>query len=68
MGILVDTDAHYAGKGVTKDQKDRPILWYKPQGKSVYRVIYADLSVREADKAPEVKDAVKVGGTTKPGI
>jgi outer membrane lipoprotein-sorting protein len=61
-------DAHYAGKGVTKDETDRPIFWYKPEGKSTYRVIYGDLSVREVEKAPEVKDAVKVGGTTKLGI
>jgi len=65
--LSANADAHYAGKGVTKDQKDRPLLWYKPEGKPTYRVIYADLSVREADKAPDIKDAVKVGGTTKAG-
>jgi hypothetical protein len=26
---------------------DRPILWYKPTGADTYRVIYADLSVKE---------------------
>jgi hypothetical protein len=61
-------DGHYAGKGATKDQKDRPIFWYKPEGKTAYRVIYADLTVREEDKAPEVKDAVKVGGPKPLGL
>jgi outer membrane lipoprotein-sorting protein len=53
-------DAHYAGKGVQRDTPDRPILWFKPKGQEKYRVIYADLSVRDADRAPQVADAVPV--------
>jgi hypothetical protein len=26
--------ATYAGKGVKRDAKDRPIFWYKPESKS----------------------------------
>jgi hypothetical protein len=61
-------DGHYAGKGATKDQSDRPIFWYMPEGKTAYRVIYGDLTVRESETAPEVKDAVKVGGTRPLGL
>jgi outer membrane lipoprotein-sorting protein len=44
-------DPHYAGKGVKLGTPDRPIVWYKPTGAAKYRVIYADLSVKEL--APE---------------
>jgi outer membrane lipoprotein-sorting protein len=46
-----DNDAHYVGKDVKADTPDRPIFWYKPTGAEKYRVIYADLSVKEL--APE---------------
>ena len=46
-------DAHYAGKGVKLGEPDRPIFWYKPEGAKTYRVIYADLSVKEAESAPK---------------
>ena len=47
------TDKHYAGKDVKFGDKDRPVFWYKPKGKNHYRVIYGDLQVKIADKAPE---------------
>ena len=46
-----ENDRHYAGGGVKIGTPDRPILWYKPTGAEKYRVIYADLSVKEL--APE---------------
>lgn len=54
-------DAHYAGKGVKLDTPDRPIFWYKPKDSAKYRVLYADLSLRDADTAPEVAEAVRIG-------
>ena len=42
-----ENDSHYVGGGVKLDAPDRPILWYKPTGAENYRVIYADLSVKE---------------------
>jgi outer membrane lipoprotein-sorting protein len=53
-------DSHYVGKDVKLGTPDRPIFWYKPTGADKYRVIYADLSVKEmtADEVktlPEVK-------------
>jgi hypothetical protein len=42
-----ENDAHYAGENVKSDTPDRPIFWYKPAGAEKYRVIYADLSVKE---------------------
>ena len=53
-------DAHYAGKGVKRGEPNRPIFWYKPEGKVPYRVIYADLTVKEAEKAPDVAEAVRL--------
>jgi len=36
---------HYQGKGVKLGQKTTPVLWYKPEGKDKYVVIYGDLHV-----------------------
>ena len=44
-------DWHYAGADATLGDAATPIFWYRPQGSETYRVIYADLSVR--DVAPE---------------
>jgi hypothetical protein len=46
-----ENDPHYVGGGVKLGTPERPILWYKPTGADKYRVIYADLSVK--DMAPE---------------
>jgi outer membrane lipoprotein-sorting protein len=46
-----ENDAHYVGAGVKLGTPDRPILWYKPTGADKYRVIYADLSVK--DRTPD---------------
>ena len=35
-------------------------LRYKPKEAQVYRVIYADFTVREREEAPVVEDAVKL--------
>jgi outer membrane lipoprotein-sorting protein len=37
----------YAGNGVKINTPDTPIFWYRPTGSQMYRVIYADLTVRE---------------------
>jgi hypothetical protein len=42
-----ENDPHYVGSGVKLATPNRPILWYKPTGSDEYRVIYADLSVKE---------------------
>lgn len=42
-----ENDAYYVGGGVKLGTPDRPILWYKPTGAEKYRVLYADLSVKE---------------------
>jgi hypothetical protein len=57
-----EADAHYAGKGVKFGAADQPIFWYRPTDAKKYRVIYADLSVREADTAPTVSNAQPVPG------
>ena len=53
-----EADAHYAGKGVSLGAADTPIFWYRPKDSEKYRVIYADLSVRDADTPPSVPDAL----------
>jgi outer membrane lipoprotein-sorting protein len=55
-----EADAHYAGKGVSLGAADKPIFWYRPKDAKTYRVIYGDLSVRDADVAPTVHDAEPV--------
>ena len=40
---------------------DRPIFWYRPNDKT-YRVVYADLSVREADAPPSMPAALPEPG------
>jgi hypothetical protein len=55
--LPTDADAHYAGKGVSLGAADRPIFWYRPRGAKKYRVIYADLSIRESDVPPSVPGA-----------
>jgi len=60
-------NAHYAGKGVLRDAKDTPVFWYRPEGAQKYRVIYADLTVRDAETAPEVPGAVLIGTSIPAG-
>jgi hypothetical protein len=69
LQLPASADAHYAGKGVKRDAKDTPIFWYKSEGAKKYRVIYANLSIHDADTAPQVAGAVrieKVGKNAKP--
>ena len=61
-------DAHYAGKGVRRDTADRPIFWYKPEGNATYRVIYADLTVIDSERAPDVEGAVRVEAPKVPEL
>jgi outer membrane lipoprotein-sorting protein len=55
-----EADAHYAGKGVSFGAVDKPIFWYRPKDAKRCRVIYADLSVHEADTPPSVPNAQQV--------
>ncbi len=50
-----ENDFHYAGAGKMLGNADDPVAWYKPTGATDYRVIYADLTVREvpANKLPQ---------------
>ncbi len=61
-----EADAHYAGKGVKVGAANTPIFWYRPRGAKKYRIIYADLSVREADKAPSIPNAQPVVSASGP--
>ena len=60
MTLPKTANAHYAGQNVKLGDSDRPIFWYKPEGPETYRVLYADLSVKETAKAPEVEGARKL--------
>ncbi len=55
-----DADPHYAGKGVKRGAADTPIFWYRPKDAKKYRVIYADLSIRQSDTPPYVPSAQAV--------
>ncbi len=54
-----ENDPHYAGGGVKLDTPDCPILWYNPTGANNYRVIYADLTVKDMTSAEVEKMATK---------
>ncbi len=41
-------DWKYVGAGVKLGDADAPVFWYQPGGSTNYRVIYGDLSVKEA--------------------
>jgi len=53
--VVHQQDWRYAGNGVKINTPDTPIFWYRPAGSENYRVIYADLTVRElsADQMPK---------------
>jgi outer membrane lipoprotein-sorting protein len=42
-----DSNWRYAGNGVKINTPNTPIFWYRPAGSQMYRVVYADLTVRE---------------------
>jgi hypothetical protein len=52
-----EADAHYAGKGVKLGDSGAPVFWYRPSGGKAYRVVYADLAVREVTSPPRVTNA-----------
>jgi outer membrane lipoprotein-sorting protein len=58
-------DAHYAGKGVARGAKDRPIFWYRPKEGKPYRVLYADLTFRDEANAPKVPGATRIERASK---
>jgi outer membrane lipoprotein-sorting protein len=47
--FLLDAESNwrYAGRGVSFGDSEKAIFWYRPEGSDRYRVIYADLTVRE---------------------
>ena len=60
LGLPESADATYAGKGVKQVAKNKPIFWYKPKDSTKYRVVYADLTVKEAESAPVDPGAVRL--------
>ena len=42
-----ESNWRYAGNGVKINTPNTPIFWYRPVGSEIYRVIYADLTIRE---------------------
>jgi outer membrane lipoprotein-sorting protein len=52
LSALSPDNRHYAGANVKLNEKDRPIFWYQPKGIEGYRVIYADLTVKEMKEPP----------------
>ena len=70
LGFVVElsreADAHYAGKGVSLGAPGTPIFWYRPKDAKKYRVIYADLSVRETETPPNVPNGQPVPAPSSP--
>lgn len=63
--LAADSDYHYVGKGVKLDTPNRPIFWYKPTKSEKYRVVYADLSIKEVAPADLPKAAKSPEETSK---
>jgi hypothetical protein len=61
-----EADSHYAGRGLSLGAANMPIFWYRPEDAKKYRVIYADLSVREVETPPSVPDAQPVPAPSSP--
>lgn len=55
-----EADAHYAGAEAKYGDKEQVVFWYRPEKSKAYRIIYADLSVKESDVAPDVENAKKL--------
>ena len=66
QSLTPENDSHYVGDGVSSGTPDRPIFWYKPTGAGKFRVILADLSVREAAVPPRIPNAQPVPARTSP--
>ena len=66
FALSAEANAHYAGKGVSLGAADTPIFWYRPTGSKTYRVIYADLSVRDVDTPPNVPEAKPIAAGPMP--
>ncbi|MEN0110952.1 MAG: hypothetical protein AAF805_09535 [Planctomycetota bacterium] len=56
-----EENAHWAGAGVKLGEASRPVFWRQPGGVGPWRVIDADLEVREADTPPSVPGAKRLG-------
>jgi hypothetical protein len=65
-GLPANADAHYVGKGVSFGEADTPIFWYRPKDSKKYRVIYADLSVRDSDTPPNMTKGQPVSAPSGP--
>lgn len=54
LRMTPENDWHYAGQGVAFGTMDKPIAWWRPARAANYRLIFADLTVREVtpDKLP----------------
>ena len=60
LTLPAESDAHYAGTGAKLGDAKRAIFWYKPVGAEKYRVIYADLSLKESTEPPKAPNAKKL--------
>lgn len=58
-------EVHYGGQGVKLGTANREIFWYKPEGSKSFRVIYADLSAKDAESAPTATAAVALENASK---
>jgi len=51
IGLLPNGTWRYAGQNVSFGDPLTPVFWYQPQGSATWRVIYADLSVKDVAPA-----------------
>lgn len=63
--LPASAEAHYAGKGVKPGTKDKPIFWYKLPDPKQYRVIDADFTIHDVEKAPQIQGARRIEKASK---
>ena len=67
LALAEQTEATYAGEGIQRSMVDTPIFWYKPEGAAKYRVVYADLSIKDLDAAPKAENAQRLSEFSSEG-
>jgi outer membrane lipoprotein-sorting protein len=43
----LQSDWHYVGQNVKRGEAGTPICWWKPKGSKTYRIMYADLTIKD---------------------
>ena len=54
--------------GVPRGAWRNSLFWYRPKGRKTYRVLYADLALRDSPNAPQVVGATRIEKASKNSV